>query len=104
MQSCREPPRPTFHQLVDECAEVVGLLLPAFAHLHDVGKVLAHILQQPGAHLHFSLEESEQRILRSLEENRRLEWSGEGGQGRGRAPEVTWPWGARVHSIAGTGP
>ena len=61
----RSPQLPTFHQLVDERAEVVGLLLPALAHLHHVSKVLAHVLEQLGTHFHFSLEESEQRILRS---------------------------------------
>lgn len=57
-------PEHTFHQLVDERAQVVGLLLLPLAHLDDVSKVLADVLQQLGAHLHFSLEESEQGVLR----------------------------------------
>lgn len=35
----------TFHQLIDECAQVVGLLLFPFTHLDDISKVLAHILE-----------------------------------------------------------
>lgn len=60
----RPAPEHTFHQLVYERAQVVGLLLLPFTHLDDVSEILADILQQLGAHLHFSLEESEQRVLR----------------------------------------
>lgn len=35
----------TFHQLVDERAQVVGLFLLPFTHLNDIGKILTNILQ-----------------------------------------------------------
>lgn len=62
------PGKPTFHQLVDKRAQVVGLLLLPFTHLDDVSKILADVLQQLRAHLHFSLKEPEQRVLRSFEQ------------------------------------
>lgn len=35
----------TFHQLVDQCPKVICLFLFPLAHLNDISKVLAHILE-----------------------------------------------------------
>lgn len=53
----------TFDQVIDQGAEVIGLLLLALAHLHYISQVLAHILQHARSHLHLPLKETEQRIL-----------------------------------------
>lgn len=53
----------TFNEVADKCAQVVGLLLLALAHLHHVGQILADLLQHLAAHLHLTLEEAEQWIL-----------------------------------------
>lgn len=53
----------TFNEVTDECAQVVGLLLLALAHLHHVGQILTDLLQHLAAHLHLTLKEAEQWIL-----------------------------------------
>lgn len=53
----------TFDQVVDEGAEVVGLLLLALTHLHHISQVRTHLLQHARTHLNLALEEPEQRIL-----------------------------------------
>lgn len=53
----------TFHQLIYQCTQVVGLFLLPFTHLNHICQVLTNILEQLGSHFHLSLKEPEQRIL-----------------------------------------
>lgn len=55
----------TFDKVIDERAQVVGLLFLALAHLHHIREVLTDVLQHTTAHLHLPLEEPEQRILQN---------------------------------------
>lgn len=53
----------TFNKVAYKCAQVVGLLLLALAHLHHIRQILADLLQHLATHLHLTLKEPEQRIL-----------------------------------------
>lgn len=53
----------TFHQLIYQCTQIVGLFLFPFTHLNHVCQVLTNILEQLCSHFHLSLKEPEQRIL-----------------------------------------